>query len=291
MNEPKPNKHQHPPKSDSQAADGAGTTEEGVPQAHTTPQEKTANDPQHRCETQEQQPYRSRIGEAALAWLQGYWAAPREKSKWTDILMVLLTVGVAVAALWSALVFQGQLSEMRKQSSRNLESFRIDERAWVEFGKIDITTFPPSPPFGTTFKFSIYLRNVGKTVAKGVRTHIDNIFTWNGFGEKRKAVRMFQDQLFKDSKTGKRSIEPNKPAPHVIAPDALSPVPVYSGGQAPKRYKGGFMYTYVLGRIDYTDVFGVNHWKRFCFTVTDDHGSLGYCEYGNEEDDNAEGPN
>src|SRR5882757_2526473 len=49
----------------------------------------------------------------------------------------------------------------------NLQSainFRTDERAWVEIGKIQIVSVPPpSPPFPTIFKFSIYPTNAGRT--------------------------------------------------------------------------------------------------------------------------------
>jgi hypothetical protein len=48
----------------------------------------------------------------------------RERSKVTDWLTVALTLGVAIAAIWSALIFQDQLKEARKQT-------RLSVRPWI----------------------------------------------------------------------------------------------------------------------------------------------------------------
>jgi hypothetical protein len=175
--------------------------------------------------------------------------------------------------------------------NQSAEAFRIDERAWVEIGKIEKTaTYPPDPPFGTIFKFGIYPKNIGKTVARDVQIHIDNIDADGSFNDSEKAIRMSQDQKFKDMKTGKRSITPNKPGPQTIAPGDVSAVPVYTGSQEPKRYGDRFRYTFLIGRIDYIDTFDVKHWKHICFMVLNARGDLGHCQYGNDEDRNPETP-
>ncbi len=82
---------------------------------------------------------------------------------------------------------------------------------------------------------------------------------------------------------------PDKPGPQSLAPAEQSTVPVTTGGSEPNRLAtGAFQYSYVLGRIDYTDAFGVPHWTHFCFTVLSARGDLVYCEYGNDKDKNPE---
>jgi hypothetical protein len=168
--------------------------------------------------------------------------------------------------------------------------FRTDERAWVEIGKIDTRVLPPNPPFRTIFKFGIYPKNYGKTVATDVRIHIDNVDTWGSFNDSKRGIRMFQDQLFHESGSAKRHRTPDKPGPQTIAPGELSIVPVYSAGQEPRRDGDNFTYTFILGRIDYIDAFRVQHWMRFCFMVTNASGELAHCQYGNDEDANPETP-
>jgi hypothetical protein len=61
------------------------------------------------------------------------------------------------------------VTELGQQADNAETFFRTDERAWVVIGKIDTTSYPLDPPSGTAFKFSIYPKNVGKTVANSVR--------------------------------------------------------------------------------------------------------------------------
>jgi hypothetical protein len=177
----------------------------------------------------------------------------------------------------------GNAADKLAQQARDTETFfRTDERAWIEIGKIETAVYPPSPPFGTTFKFGIFPKNYGKTVAHDVRIHINNIDVAGSF-DNRHAIRGLQDQLFHEG-------GPNKPGPQTIAPEEVSTVPVFAGGQEPKRYGNTFIYTFLIGRIDYRDVFNVNHWMRFCYMVTNARGELGHCTYGNDDDRNLEIP-
>jgi hypothetical protein len=188
------------------------------------------------------------------------------------------------------------LCEVRKQtesaglSVNNAEIFfRADERAWVEIDKVEkADTYPPEPPFATIFKYSFSLKNFGKTVAREVKIHIENFDQDGTFESNKKAIRMTQDSLFKDSKSGKRVIFPNKPGPQSIAPNATFTIPVYSGGQEPRLIGKNYMYGFMVGRIDYVDAFDTQHWVRFCFMIMNAKGEVGHCQYGNEEDNNPE---
>jgi hypothetical protein len=107
--------------------------------------------------------------------------------------------------------------------------------------------------------------------------------------EDRNAILMSQDQLFRISGTNKRAIMPDNPGPQALAPGAQSPVPVFSGGQEPKRYSdGNFRYSFILGRIDYIDAFETEHWTHFCYFVANSRGELANCKYGNDQDSNPE---
>jgi len=191
---------------------------------------------------------------------------------------------------WMAHIADGSLHQAQKSLDTTIEQDRMDQRAWVVIDSIEKTaTFPPNPPFGTIFKFSIFPKNVGKTVARDVRIHSENPDASASFMENRHAILMSEDQLFHLSGTNKRAVMPDNPGPQALAPKAQSPVPVFSGGQEPKRYSDGqFRYSFILGRIDYTDAFGVSHWTHFCYFISNSRGELANCKYGNDQDSNGE---
>jgi len=230
--------------------------------------------------------------------------------EWWKVIVETLTL---IAVVWYACIAAGQLTQMHKATvaatnaataaqnatrteadtlKNSIQSFRVDERAWVEIGNIEKTAYPANPPaFGTTFKFRFYPKNVGKTVATNVTIHLDNIFGNGSLLTNERGIHMFEDQLFKQQGTNKRSITPDKPGPQTLAPGEMSIAPVYAGGQEPKPLGTSYWYGYIIGRIDYIDAFGTRHWKRLCLTVTDANGDLTYCQYGNDEDNNPENPN
>lgn len=57
---------------------------------------------------------------------------PRMKAKWTDGATVILTFLIAVAALWSAWIFQGQLSEARRATD-------VQARPWISVEDVSIS--------------------------------------------------------------------------------------------------------------------------------------------------------
>ena len=239
-------------------------------------------------------------------------------------IIMLATIAYALIAKWQLGAMKGQLEQMKGTSGQTTELlslyrkqleqltnqatnthtlaaaahtqsadaeifFRADERAWVEIEKIEkADTYPPSPPFATIFKYSFSVKNFGKTVARDVKIHIENIDQDGTFESKKRPIRMLQDSLFRDSKSGRRVIPPVKPSPQSIAPNGQFTVPVYSGGQEPRLIGGRYMYGFMLGRIDYVDAFDTQHWVRFCFMIMNAKGEVGHCQYGNEEDNNPE---
>jgi hypothetical protein len=171
------------------------------------------------------------------------------------------------------------------QKAKNL--FKPDERAWVEIGSIDKNVSSPDPMLGTHFKYGIYPRNVGKSVAHDVLIMVLEASDGPRFKSNQRAIKVRQDRLFFEPGTTKRSGD--KPEAESLAPAEQSMLPVYAGAAAPKRLSNGFfVYSYILGRIDYIDVFGAPHWTHFCFFVLNEKGELSPCDSGNDKDNFSE---
>jgi hypothetical protein len=167
------------------------------------------------------------------------------------------------------------------QNAKNL--FKPDERAWVEIGSIDKDITSPDPMLETHFKYGIYPRNVGKSVAHDVLIMVLEASDGPGFKSNQRAIKVRQDRLFFEPGANKRSGD--KPETESLAPAEQSALPVYAGAAQPKRLSNGFfVYSYILGRIDYIDVFGAPHWTHFCFFVLNEQGELSPCDYGNDKD-------
>ena len=119
-----------------------------------------------------------KISEAILFWLHHYWDAPREKAKWTDGATVILTFGIAIAAFWSACIFQGQLTVARK-------TMEAQTRPWVGNGEIEVKqptflVYPNNPIQGRTqvsFVIDIPIKNVGNSPAFHVETELNGTMT------------------------------------------------------------------------------------------------------------------
>jgi hypothetical protein len=215
-----------------------------------------------------------------------------------------LTLALIVCALATAFIYWLQLSKMgeatraassaadaaQKTLRQSIAAFRIDERAWVEIGRIDMTAYPAHPPFGISFKYAFFLQNFGKTIAKSVRIQfVDLVPQGDSLGNDQKAINMFQSKTYRQNGTKQIGTFPEEPGPQTLSPGGISPVPVFDDGQAPKQWPtGGVDFSFILGRIDYIDAFGVPHWKKFCYMVTNSRGELAHCNYGNDEDDNPE---
>ena len=59
---------------------------------------------------------------------------------------------------------------MRRQTRQTLESFRIDERAWIEIQPIALPT-NTSASVGA-FRYALYPKNVGKTSATNITIYV-----------------------------------------------------------------------------------------------------------------------
>src|ERR1700722_8307168 len=215
----------------------------------------------------------------------------RERPKVTDWVTVGLTVVVAFAAIYSAWLFQGQLTEARIATQLNTESFRIDERAWVEIESIKlIRTYPGDSKIGKSFRYAIYPKNVGKTVASDVQilAHRGSMSSSITMGDNASQIGMFQDRLLLEEPKSPSDIPRINPISKVLAPNTIAAVPLVMDGQAPQPFSKDEWVSYLIGRIDYTDAFQVKHSLKFCYFVVDSQGNLWNCREGNDQDRNEE---
>ncbi len=254
-----------------------------------TPSNPSSEGPQHNRDEQDSAPSPSEILTIVLNWLKHYWDAPRYKAKWTESATVILTLLIAIAAFYSAWIFQGQLDETRKV-------FRIDERAWIEIEPIKPTLLvPQNAKFPATFTCNIYPKNAGKTVARDIAVKAWDFSGTEEMGNNAEAMRNIQDKLlldrFKKMGNGNPVIIPSNPVPKVLAPNSVSPVPFRLTCQAPQVFPNGTQFIhYMIGRIDYCDQFQIKHWLKFCFYVVNARGEVWACKQGNNEDRNPEMP-
>lgn len=102
-------------------------------------------------------------------------------------------------------------------------------------------------------------------------------------GDNAAMVKRAQDSLISAPLSDVRRVNP---IAKVLAPNAVSPVPFLMDGQAPQVFTKDEWVSYLIGQINCTDTFNVQHWLKFCFFVVDAKGNLWNCREGNDEDRN-----
>jgi hypothetical protein len=267
-----------------------GTRGEMVSKMSAAPNDESATNPRNDGNREDYSPEEPELPRFIVRWFRGFHLH-REKPKVTDYLTVGLTLGVAIAAFWSACIFQGQLTEARIATQQSTESFRIDERAWIEIEPIKGTPFfPRTEKIGAAFQYPVYIRNVGKTVARDIQLRATRGATQASIamGDNAEALNWEQDKLLLGKVPTASDIPINNSVPKVLAPNTSSAVPLILNGQEPQNFPKNQWVSYLIGRVDYTDAFGVNHWMKFCFFVANPRGELWNCKEGNDEDRNSE---
>jgi hypothetical protein len=148
-----------------------------------------------------------------------WWHTRREKSSPADVAMMLLTLGTAVAAFWSAFIFQGQLKLAR-------EAMETQSRPWLTSGVIEIkdTTFlayPDNPTQARSqmdFEIDIPLKNVGFSPALNVHNGVIGTMTRNTTSPSSMETMM-------QSACGEAGITPPKEVGQVVFPNSeVSPI-------------------------------------------------------------------
>lgn len=256
---------------------------------NTTPNDQSPEHPEYRANDGDNSPTPSEWLLLIRACLKRYSESPQERPKWTDVATVILTLIIAAAAIGSAWIFQGQLTEASNATNRASESFRIDERAWIEFDPVKPVPYSPrTDKFGALFDYDLYIRNTGKTVARDVEFRANRSGEESSIemGNDAKGIAWEQDQLMLGKVPSGADIPFQNPFEKTLAPNTATTNPFVFKGQEPING----MTHYLIGRIDYCDIFKVKHWKKFCFFVANSRGEFWPCREGNDEDRNSEEP-
>ncbi|HSY65620.1 MAG TPA: hypothetical protein VK829_13540 [Terriglobales bacterium] len=144
----------------------------------TAPNHQPADNPRGHPHTGDYSPTPTEMLRIVRACIRGFhWH--REKPKVTDVAMAVLTLLVALAAFWSAWIFDGQLGEMHKSNEQARTQWEAEHRPWVGNGEIG---FKQPPVFlayldnpiqartQITFDIEIPIKNFGVTPALHVQT-------------------------------------------------------------------------------------------------------------------------
>jgi hypothetical protein len=178
----------------------------------------------------------------------------------------------------------------RRTLQESIESFRTDERAWMQIDRIERTLVSPREgKFGAAFRYRLYPKNLGKTSAHDVTVSAArSMETSIRLESDPDGMRVTQERILlnRSPETGPGPVQ--NPVPRVLAPGATTAVPLVIDGQEPQIFSKDEWVSYLVGRIDYTDDFGVKHWTKFCFYVGEQNGELWNCHEGNDEDRNSE---
>jgi hypothetical protein len=197
-----------------------------------------------------------------------------------------------VAAEKSADAAQSVADTAADTLTRSIESFRIDERAWIEIAPpTPILKVPASTTYGgALFTYDFFLKNVGKTAAFeiAVRAPRGAIDGGLSLGDDSAQIKRLQEKLSHDLFGSKLTsndevILLSERNAKTLGPGVNSFSAFQLNGQEPRFER----YRFLVGRIDYKDAFSISHWSTFCFFV-DTGGALRYCREGNDEDRNPE---
>lgn len=249
---------------------------------------KPTNNPRPETADYERDPTPGEVLALVAKWLRVRLKLSADRPKWTDVVIALLTVAVAATAIMSAWVFQGQLKEARRTTRISLESFRVDQRAWIEIQPSQPTLkSPASDRFGALFTYNIFPKNVGKTAAYDITAKATRGAPMSALalGDNADEIASHQ-RMLQANALGMPEDFIFRRVPRMLGPGEISNAPFDMYGQEPQK---GF-YQFLIGRVDYADAFQVQHWVTFCFFIADGKGKIQYCKYGNDTDRNPEVP-
>ncbi len=207
---------------------------------------------------------------------------------WLEKLSIIGQLSLVAVGITAACIYGGQLGEMRKTTKATQNSvanaelnFRRDERAWIGF------SFVPGPisfTVGKSFFVPTLLINTGKTPANNVEGNIvvgvfergkplDFAYTSGHANYRISAGTIFPNGSFTESFQAIRHGEINAEAIVIDKPllgELLSSTKL----------------VIVHGKVTYVDIFGVQHWTRYCRVVSNPSLIPDDCMRYNETDGN-----
>ena len=209
-----------------------------------------------------------------------------EMPKWTDIAIVVLTVGIVLFAFLQYLsaldaghqtekiieadqrlasAMETSLLRSKESLDATIEQNRLDQRAWLGVEAIDGV-----PQVSHPFNITIYFKNTGKTPA------VDSSFLVQQEPVKKGQLPTF---VYRKQAVSSGITEPQATYHSVLtaSPSDLTQTDV-------DALKSGSITIYVFGKITYNDVFGRGHRLTFCSYLRTDLTSYDLCHEYNDID-------
>lgn len=223
---------------------------------HSYGEARQANDSSATVEsTQKKEPPKTTKNEATSK------LNPSEKRRWGltrfEWIMAVLTLAGVTVAIFTGLIFKDQLHEMR-----------TDQRAWMHITTTGVQYETDKSTGKVAVSFPIAIVNTGKTPATNIATVVvvekDINGSWPDF--------IYEGRPASHETTG--SAFPNVNESPFRA-QLLQGIPNSTGVEprllSPSEYQDivdGNAYIVIYAMTTYTDVFGTQHWTRFCNFAT-----------------------
>jgi hypothetical protein len=168
---------------------------------------------------------------------------------------------------------EGDFEKMANSSEESIKetrrAFQIEQRAWVGFSGIG-----DKPELGKPYTITVQFGNTGRTPAIGIRSQIMSVPIPRG---------QEPDFTYADPPESQAVLQPN--GQFIVSWKATKVGEVFNQATL-ESLKSGTVRLYVYGHVSYDDVFGGQHWTRFCLHLRGDMDGFTHCKKYNEIDRN-----
>jgi hypothetical protein len=157
----------------------------------------------------------------------------------------------------------------------------VDQRSWV--GPKGFVVLNPPVEANKPIEIGMEYSNFGKTPAIDVTGYADPAFVISeaklDFSRWFEPLTLNHSVLFPGSVNHiVRTVPKDLPGYPATAPNPGIPEPVFSDLVAEKSF------IYLYGTLDYTDIFGFQHWTHFCVRYSFPYKGFVYCDMFNKVD-------
>ena len=181
-----------------------------------------------------------------------------------------------------------QASDSRRALGFAQDTFKLDERAWLELREdkppfpLEETKLDQNGSLAKQFEVSFDVANVGKTFAHAITVKARSLQADDKFVDVKSKI---YKELSGYDLGGKKTLIADEPTliATELGPNSVTTVPFrVKVGEPRGQVPGGYQVDYIVGRVDYIDVFSKYHWITFCFR-TGIGARLTNCSFGNAE--------
>jgi len=213
---------------------------------------------------------RVRLAVECLALVVGAVVAFANVQLWIQTRESTRIAGIAAKAAQEGAKASADQSEATKQSIQaTVNSFQLDQRAWVALGDIVFTAKTTEP-----IKVTIVVKNVGRTPAMDVISVI-------GLAEKPKGREIaLTDIKYPGNPSYFGALYPSVST--LIGKNLERTTPTQAADI--ENWKSGATIVYIFARVTYKDVFNEPHWAHFCAQIQNDLASVHACQIYNDID-------